>query len=214
MKITAIEPILLAIPFRHDGPETGFAGQTWSRLECLLVRVETDAGLVGYGEAYGYGAIPGTRAILERTVAPLAIGRSADDIAGTMEALRRPLHVFGRSGPVQYALSGLDLALWDLAGKKAGLPLRRLLGGSPRAPIPAYTSKLPLSKPRHVAHACARAVERGFRAIKLHETTVEATAAAREAIGPGIALMLDVNCPWSFAEALAQGRALGPYDLA
>jgi L-alanine-DL-glutamate epimerase-like enolase superfamily enzyme len=131
-----------------------------------------------------------------------------------MEALKRTLHVFGRSGPLRYALSGLDIALWDLAGKKAGLPLWRLLGGSPRVSIPAYASKLRLSEPRHVADACARAVEGGFKGIKLHEVTVEATAAARQAIGPEIALMLDVNCPWTFSEAFAIGRALQPYDLA
>jgi L-alanine-DL-glutamate epimerase-like enolase superfamily enzyme len=214
MKITALEPVRVAIPFTHDGPQTGFAGQTWSKLEYLLVRVDTDEGLTGWGEAFGYGCIPATQAALVAQVAPLAIGRRADDIGALMDSLKQTLHVFGRSGPVQFALAGLDIALWDLAGKRAGLPLHRLLGGGGRATVPAYASKLRLGKPRHVAGACEKAVRRGFRGIKLHEIAVDTVAAARDAVGDDVALMLDVNCPWSPAEALAIGRQLQPFHLA
>lgn len=214
MKITSIEPIVVSIPFTHDGPTTGFAGQTWSRLDYLLVKVGTDGGLTGWGEAFGYGCIPGTRAILQQQVAPLAVGRDADDIGALMGELKKTLHVFGRSGPVQYALSGLDIALWDLAGKRAGLPLHQLLGGSRRPRVKAYASKLRLSEPRHVADACEKAARRGFRGIKLHEVTVEAVAAARDAVGPQVDLMLDTNCPWSPAEAARYAQQLLPHKLA
>jgi L-alanine-DL-glutamate epimerase-like enolase superfamily enzyme len=214
MRITDLEAILVAIPFRHDGPPSGFGGTTWTKLQYLIVRLETDAGVTGWGEAFGYGAIPGTKALLEQTIRPLVLGRRADDIAGLMGELRRTLHVFGRSGPMQYALGGLDIALWDAAGKAAGLPLWRLLGGSPREGIAAYASKLRLSEPRLVADACAKAAVRGFTGIKLHEITIGAVAAAREAIGPDVALMVDVNCPWSLSEATAIGRRLQSYDLA
>lgn len=214
MKITALETVRVAIPFTHDGPQTGFAGQTWSKLEYLLVRVETDSSLIGWGEAFGYGSIPATQAALEKQIAPLVVGQPADDITGLMENLTKTLHVFGRSGPVQFGLSGLDIALWDLAAKQAGVPLHRLLGGGARAEIPAYASKLRLSEPRHVADACEKAVSRGFTGIKLHEITVETVRAARQAVGDDIALMLDVNCPWTPAEALAIGRELLPYKLA
>jgi D-galactarolactone cycloisomerase len=214
MLITDLSTVLLAIPFRHDGPASGFAGQSWTRLEYLLVRVETDQGLVGWGEAFGYGAIPGTRALLEKSIRPLVLNRRADDIAGLMAELKKTLHVFGRSGPMQFALSGLDIALWDIAGKQAGLPLWRLLGGGPRESVRAYASKLRLSNPADIAQSCAKAVARGFTGIKLHELTIEAVAAAREGAGAGTALMMDVNCPWTLAEATAIGRKLLPYDLA
>lgn len=214
MKITALEPVRVAIPFTHDGPQTGFAGQTWSKLEYLLVRLETDSGLTGWGEAFGYGAIPATQAALEKQIAPLVIGQRADDLAGLMESLKKTLHVFGRSGPVQFALSGLDIALWDIAGKQAGLPVYRMLGGTARREVPAYASKLRLSEPHHVAAACEKAARRGFTGIKLHEVTVETVAAARTAVGHDVALMLDVNCPWTPAEALAIGRELIPHELA
>lgn len=214
MRIAGLETMVLSIPFTHDGPQSGFGGKDWTHLDYLLLRVETDAGITGWGEGFGYGAIPGTRALLDTTVKALALGRRADDIAGTMGALSRTLHVFGRSGPMQFALSALDIALWDIAGKAAGLPVWRLLGGSPRAQVDAYASKLRLSDPRAVAESCARAAAAGFRGVKLHEVTVEATAAARDALGPDVALMLDVNCEWPADEAAAIGRRLAPLGLA
>ena len=213
MKITKLEPVRVAIPFTHDGPQTGFAGQTWTKLEYLLVRLETDEGLTGWGEAFGYGSIPATQAALSTQVAPLVIGRRADDIASLMEDLKKTLHVFGRSGPIQFALSGLDIALWDLAGKQAGLPLHRLLGGGARESIPAYASKLRLTDPKQVADACEKAASLGFTGIKLHEITVECVAAARKAVGDELAIMLDVNCPWTPTQALEMGRRFKPYGL-
>lgn len=213
MRISRIEAIPVAIPIHHDGPPTGFGGAIWSALTHVLVRVETEDGLIGWGEAFGYNIAPATVAAVEKTLAPLALGRDATDIAALMEDLSHHLHLFGRSGPAQYALSGLDIALWDLAGKRAGLPLAALLGGGGRKRIPAYTSLLRLNAPEHVRHACIKARERGFGAVKLHEITVEAVAAAREVLGEAIALMLDVNCAWRPAEALAMARRLMPFGL-
>lgn len=213
MKITALEPIVLSIPFSHDGPPSGFGGTTWSSANYLLVRIDTDEGLSGYGEAFGYGAIPGTRAILLEMIKPLVIGKQADDIAGLMAGLKRTLHPFGRSGPVQYALSGLDIALWDLAGKAVQQPVHRLLGASGRAGIKAYASKLRLSEPAAIADACQKAVADGFTGIKLHEHTVDAVAAAREAVGSDVALMVDTNCAWSCQQAIEAGQRMSDFEL-
>jgi L-alanine-DL-glutamate epimerase-like enolase superfamily enzyme len=213
MRITKIEAIPVAIPFEHDGPPTGFGGTTWRKLNFLLVKVSTDEGLVGWGEAFGYNIIPATIAALEKNVAPLAIGRDPSDVVGLMDSLKKPLHIFGRSGPGHYAVSGLDIALWDLAGKRAGVPVATLLGGSQRDSVTAYTSLLKLSDPTIVASACERALGRGFRRIKLHEVTVEAVAAARQAIGPDVDLMLDVNCAWPASDAIAMARRLEPFGL-
>jgi len=213
MRITDIAAIPAAIPFEHDGPPTGFGGTTWHTLSYLLVKVRTEDGLVGWGEAFGYNIIPATIAALTHNVKPLALGRDARDIAGLMESLKKPLHLFGRGGPVQYALSGLDIALWDLAGKRAGLPLAQLLGGGSRSAITAYNSLLRLNDPQVVSRACAISLERGFRRIKLHEVTVEAVAAARQAIGPDVDLMVDVNCAWPASEAVEMARRLQPYRL-
>ena len=95
----------------------------------LLVRIETDQGITGWGEAFGHAVTPGTRTVLDTLVGPMLIGRDARDIEALMGDLQRTLHLLGRNGPVIYALSGVDIALWDIAGKAAGQPLYRLLGG-------------------------------------------------------------------------------------
>ena len=213
MKIAAIETIVVRLPFRHDGPPTGFGGKIWETLDTLLVKVESDAGITGWGEAFGYNCIPATRAAIETQIAPLAIGQDARDIAGLGRRLQQQLHLFGRGGPVTYGLSGLDIALWDIAGKAAGLPLHRLLGGAGRTDVPAYASLLRYTDPDAVGRVTASAVRHGYRHVKLHEITVEAAAAARVAAGPDVAIMLDTNCPWTLDEALAMARGLAPSDL-
>jgi len=213
MRITKFDCITVALPYTHDGPLTGFGGADWPNLPYLLVRVETEDGLVGWGEAFGYTVIPATREILLNQVKPLAMQCDATDIAGTMEHLQKTLHIFGRGGPTQFALAGLDIALWDLAGKRAGMPVAQLLGGMRRRSIEAYTSLLKLNEPAIVAKACEKAMERGFRAVKLHEKTVPAISAAREALGPDIPLMVDVNCAWSLSEAEEICRKLIDLDL-
>lgn len=214
MRITALEAIPVALPIRHAGPPSGFGGRIWRELVHVLVRVETDAGLTGWGEAFGYNIAPATVAALRDTLAPLVIGREAGTIALLHEELARLLHLFGRSGPARYALSGLDIALWDLAGKRAGLPLADLLGGTGRRLLPCYWSLLRYDEPGVVARAVVAARETGFTAFKLHEVRAGAVAAARAVLGPEAEIMLDVNCAWRFDEALAMARALAPHRLA
>lgn len=80
MLIVAVESSIVSVPFTMGGPHARFAGQLWDRLEILLVKVETDDGLVGWGEAFGHAAIPATKAALDSIVAPLVIGADAGDI--------------------------------------------------------------------------------------------------------------------------------------
>lgn len=213
MRITRLEPILIAVPYRYGGPAPEGAG-AWRTMDTLLVRVETEDGLVGWGEAFGFGACTTTRAALASLVAPLALGRAGDDIAGLMDDLQRRLHHYGRTGPVAYALSGLDIALWDIAGKRAGVPVHRLLGstGVPER-IPAYASLLRYGDPALAAENAAAAAARGYRHIKLHEIGWDEIAAARAAVGGEIALMVDANCAWPLEEAMAMAARLAPLDL-
>ena len=213
MKITAIETILLRIPYRHSGPPTGFGGKVWTTLDTLLVRVDTDEGISGWGEAFGYNVNEGTKATIDTLIAPLCLGRDATASAVLTADLQKKLHFFGRGGPVVYGLSGIDIALWDITGKVAGLPLHRLLGGPARRRLRAYASLLRYHDPAVVARLAAEAVEHGYAHVKLHEVDVPPVAAAREAVGPKIALMLDTNCPWSLMEAQSMAQRLLPHDL-
>jgi D-galactarolactone cycloisomerase len=217
MKITRVEPIHVAIPYDHGAPKPMRHGMgSWDTQPILFVKVETDAGIVGWGEAFSHASTPVTSVAVSQIVAKLAVGREATDFPALMADLTRRTQSMGRNGPVQFALSGLDIALWDIAGKIAGKPVWRLLGGQGvKATIPAYASLFRLGTPELVAKVAAKAVERGYRAIKLHEHSVETVAAARAAIGPDTALMVDTNCFWSSAEeVVAVCKDLEPYNVA
>jgi D-galactarolactone cycloisomerase len=212
MKIDAVETVLLRTPYRQSGPPTGFGGKVLTMLDTLLVRIDTDEGVTGWGEAFGYNVNEGTKAVIETLIAPLCIGRDALAIAELMADLQRKLQIFGRGGPVTYGLSGIDIALWDLAGKCAGLPLHRLLGGAGRQRLRAYASLMPYGDAPVTAKLAAEAASRGYEHVKLHEIALAPVASAREAVGPGVALMVDTNCPWSLAEARRMATAFAPHD--
>ena len=196
MKITSVEGITVDVPFTQAGPPSGFGGETWNTLACLLVKVETDEGIVGWGETFGYNCIPAARTALETMVAPHAVGLPADDIAGTMDRLQVIFHLFGRYGVTLFALSGLEIALWDIAGKQAGKPLHALLGGTDVDSLPSYASLFKYIDPQVTASVSAAARESGYERIKLHEDTMAPILSARDAIGPETPLMVDVNCSW------------------
>ena len=130
-----------------------------------------------------------------------------------MSELQQCLHLFGRYGITMFALSGLDIALWDLAGKAAKLPLHRLLGGAVRKELPGYASLFRYSDPEVVAERTQAALNEGYRYVKLHEVREPEIAAARSVAGPDIPIMVDCNCPWIPQEARAMALRLQPYDL-
>ena len=214
MKITRVEPILIAVPYEHGGPKPMRPSGPWSHMETLFVRIDTDAGLTGWGEAFGFAASALTREAITRVVAPLCTGRDFSDVPTFMGELQRKLHAMGRHGPVSFALAGIDIALWDIAGKAQSLPVHRLLGGASRDRIPTYASLLRYGKPDLVARYTEEAIARGYTSIKLHEHLVETVAPGREAAGPDIAIMVDANCAWAPDEALVMARKLKAYDLA
>lgn len=213
MKITAIHAHYVRIPFDMGAPPREFAGLRWPTMDHLLIGVETDAGITGWGEAFGHTIIPVTAKALETYVAPWFLGKDPTDINTLHREAAQAFHIFGRNGPVVYAHSGIDIALWDIAGKRAGLPICDLLGGARRKDVQAYASLMRYAAPEVVEKICAGRVASGFRHIKLHEHAVEAVMAARKGAGPGIAIMNDVNCPWTVAAALEMEKAYRPADL-
>ncbi len=211
MKITAIDAILLAIPYRRLDPPSPWAETARAQ---LLVRVATDAGLVGYGEAFALGAPRAVAAVIEDVLRPLLLGEPAAAIERITDRMHRATMLFGRRGIGMCAVSGVELALWDLAGQARGVPVHTLLGGLVTPRLPAYASLLRYRRPAEVAAAARAAVGAGFRGVKLHQTDPASVRAAREAVGPEVALMLDANCPWTPAEAVRVGRDLADCRLA
>ena len=213
MKIAKAEAIALAIPFSSGGEPAGWGGQAWTTLDMVLIRVETESGLIGWGEAFSYNCRRAVQAAFEDMVAPVVLGRDARDISGLSHDLQQGLHLFGRYGITMFALSGLDIALWDLAGKAAGLPLCRLLGGPVRTEIPGYASLFKYGDPEVVAERTRAALAEGYTHIKLHETAEPEVKAAREAAGAGVPIMLDTNCAWAPDQAREMASRLKAYDL-
>ena len=209
MKITRVETIVVTMPMLIEGtvmPKQG--GKPRTSMDTLLVRIDTDEGVSGWGEGFGHRIFTATRAALDSFIGPMCIGRDPAAISTLVDELQRNLGGVGRNGPAMYALSAIDIALWDIAGKVAGLPLYRLLGGSARKELPAYASLLRYGEPAAVTHYVERALKRGYRHIKLHEITVAPIKAARVAAGPDIPIMIDCNCPWTIDEAIAMAHKL------
>jgi L-alanine-DL-glutamate epimerase-like enolase superfamily enzyme len=209
MIITGIETFPLRIPFKAGTGSTVSVTDPAAlpAVDSLLVKVTTDEGWEGWGEAFGMAAAPLARQAVDELVAPLCAGQDATRITALMRAVQEKLHVFGRGGPVTCALSAVDTALWDIAGKAAGVPLHRLLGGG-GADLACYASLDGYADPALVRAVVRQALDAGFRSLKLHEKELPAIRAAREEAGPGAGLMVDVNCAWTMDQVRARAGEL------
>jgi len=203
MKITAIDPFLLRIPFEDGGTGVGMTPQRWNSLEMVLVRIQTDTGLVGWGEAFGYFCRRAVAAVITDLIAPFLIGRDASDPAALNDEMQRRFVLFGRYGITIFGLSGVDIALWDLKAKAEGVSLAGLLTGGHRLreQVSVYASLVRYGQSELVTRFAEQAVREGYETIKLHETTMPEIRAGRRAIGRSVGFTIDVNCGWTEAHA-------------
>jgi len=211
MKVRSVETRVVEIPFEDRGKGLGITPSAWKTLETVLIRVEDTDGNVGWGEAFGYFVADATRSVVETRVKPWAVGATIDSIPVWTRQTQRQLHIFGRYGITMFAISGVDMALWDLAAKRANVPLWRLLGGTQPATLSTYASLVRYGDAQAASAICRRALDEGFRDIKLHETDMRVIEAAHAEIAGQAPVSVDVNCAWGSAtiENLARLRALG-----
>lgn len=210
MKITNVEPIALAIPFQPMDPPSIWAGDASKQ---LLVRVDTDEGITGWGEAFSVFSSRAVGAVISDLIKHLVIGSSPLEIPALLERVQRVTMLLGRGGIAMAALSGVELALWDIAGKVEGVPVHQLIGDKRSAPVAGYASLLRYGTAKQAADAAAQWADKGFRGVKLHQADTESVRETRAAVGSKLPLMLDSNCPWTVDEAIAVARELGPYGL-
>lgn len=220
--IESVELLRVRMPFNaarsaEAGEESidefNASSRNFTAMESLMVKVTTSKGLIGWGEAFGHKVNDVTWAALESLVAPFYLNKPADPEPLNDQA-QRAFHAFGRTGPVLYAISALDIALWDIKAQIAGRPLRRLLNPSARNSITAYASLVHYGEdPAEVAQQISRAQGLGFEAFKLHESSYPAIAAARAQAGASAPLMVDVNCRWNEADAAAAIDSFLPLNL-
>ena len=187
----------------------------------LTVRIRTSDGAEGVGYTYAVGAAGGRaiRGHLEQDVAPWLPGRDPRRVEALWQEMNRRMHYVGRGGVSSFAVSAVDVALWDLKAKLAGEPLWRFLGGndpSVRAYAGGIDLLMPLDELREQTHAN---LEKGFRAIKMKvgrerlADDVERVRAMRDLLGPEIPLMVDANMRWSADEAIRAARAFAECDV-
>ena len=205
IEIKSVEVIPLRIPFTDGSKGVGLMPSKWTHLDFALVRVEAADGTVGWGDGFAYSCLTPVATAIHHMVRPLVEGRqfepTPEGLGAVNDDLQRKLHLHGRYGITTFAISAVDIALWDLAAKSAGMPLAAFIGGRTRDVLPAYASLVRYGEPGQVAEFCATAVGQGYRTIKLHEITPEAISRARETVGDGFQLTTDVNCNWSLEEA-------------
>jgi len=182
-------------------------GSTLKR-DTIIVRVETSEGITGYGEAHP-GRSPGAIvSLIHSTLAPLLIGMNATDCVGAWQRVHRmQLSSHGLGAGAAMALSGIDMALWDIRGKMANMPLYELLGGSLRR-IPAYAGGIALGyqAKESLAEEAKGYVEKGYSALKLRvgdtvRSDIERLTYVRTVLGDHIDILADANTAYTIADA-------------
>jgi L-alanine-DL-glutamate epimerase-like enolase superfamily enzyme len=198
MKITDVRTAYLNVPLKALSPPA-IGGETSAHH--TLVVVDTDEGIRGIGECFRL-AHEAMQTFIAATLRPLLVGEDPGRIEYLWDKLYAATFRYGRSGLVLHAISGVEIALWDILGKWLNAPVYQLLGGAVRERIPAYASLHKLAEPAHVAEMTANCVEQGYGAVKLHQRDLESVRAARRAAGDGVRLMLDPAGAWNVRDAL------------
>jgi L-alanine-DL-glutamate epimerase-like enolase superfamily enzyme len=219
MTIAAIRTTMLRIPW----PDTPWLkGHAFGASRNLLVLdVETKSGIIGMGYLFSFR--PGLRAIaaaLEEAILPRVVGKDATAVEQIWHDLWHATATYNRGGIVTMAMSALDIALWDAVGKRAGLPLHRLWGHF-RSQIPAYGSGCFRGSGGDAMIAKALHYKsQGYKAIKMQvahtndlRRDLDNVRRMREALGPDVDIMIDVNQGWTADVAIAMGRKMEPYDI-
>ena len=157
MKIKKISPICIHMPFEHGAEKKELYGQNWKKLEFVFVKVEMDNGVIGWGEAFGYVSWKPVKIAIEEMVAPLLIGskiENSNDIIEISNKIQKTLHIFGRYGITMFAISGIEIAIWDALGKDKKVPLHELLGKKKKSEFSAYASLFRYSNNNLVEKKC------------------------------------------------------------
>ena len=217
MKITQIISHVL----QYDMPEElGYSQQYYARRTAHLVEVRTDAGLTGWGECFGPGNVAiANKTIVEKAIAPMVVGRDPLDREVIWHSVYNLLRDHGQKGMPLQALSGVDIALWDLAGKIADQPLYSLLGGRFRERVPVYGYGMMLKREsvdEHVSRFVDEAGsirDAGFKATKMKvglgaRDDIKLAEAVRKGVGDQFDFMVDANHCYTVDDALYVGQAL------
>lgn len=221
MKIIKVTSHIL----QYDLPEElGYSQQYYSKRTAHLVEINTDEGLTGWGECFGPGNIAlGNKTIVEKVIQPMIVGLDPLDREVIWHKVYNLTRDHGQKGMPLQALSGVDIALWDLFGKIVELPIHKLIGGAHRDQIPVYGYGMMLRK-ESVDNLTSRFTDEaaaikgaGFKATKMkvglgRSEDVRLAKAVRRGIGDDFPFMVDANHCYTTNDAFYVGRALEELD--
>ena len=221
MKITRITSHVLG----YDLPESlGYSQQYYSKRTSHLVEVETDEGITGWGECFGAGNIAfANKGIVEKVIQPMVLGMQALDRDVIWHKVYNLMRDHGQKGMPLQALSGVDIALWDIAGKVAGLPIYQMIGGAHRKEIEVYGYGMML-RPENVDSLVSRFMdeaseikEMGFKAVKMKvglgpKDDLRLIESVRRGVGDNYRFMVDANHGYTTHDAFYVGRAMEEFD--
>lgn len=204
MRITGVECVCVGW---HLDQEIRWGTMAVGTKGSTLIFVHTDEGVTGIGEA-GFSAAfyPSVRAVVDSVLRDAVMGEDPLEIGALWQKMYRRTHMWGRRGMETYALSGIDIALWDILGKSLGTPIHRMLG-TVQTRLRAYAA--PSLKPPHEAITDAEAAAAvGFAGVKLRggicaKDDIQTVVGARRAVGDAIYLMLDPNVGYDLETAIA-----------
>ncbi|WP_048648493.1 mandelate racemase/muconate lactonizing enzyme family protein [Nitratireductor soli] len=204
---------LIAHPLTQTLPRpTVTSWGTYSEVSIVLVEIRTDAGIVGVGETLARFAPKAYAEAIETLLKPRLVGQNPTDISALWRSMRRALS--GRSGGMLFeAIAGVDIALWDILGKVANMPIHRLLGGMGRTEVPCYAASVNWGDDPFMERELDRYLEKGFPRIKVKVANPVKEACRRighlrKRAGDDIDLCVDANWAYSLEEAVEVGRAL------
>jgi len=219
LRITEIRAFPTSFPVGPKDSVTLGIGRAVKR-DAVIVKVETEGGVTGWGEAH-HGRCPGAVAhLVNTTLRQLVLGQDANDTTGVWKKVYdKQLASHGMGAGACLALSGIDMALWDIRGKALKIPLYKLLGGRAR-PIPAYAGGVSLGyqEPKALVEEARPHVQAGYRAVKLRigdtvARDVARIAAVRAAFGDELAILTDANTGYDVADVRAVMPALDEHDV-
>jgi L-alanine-DL-glutamate epimerase-like enolase superfamily enzyme len=211
MKISEVKSRVLCAPLREPWK---IANATMSKMYATLVYLKSDSGLVGVGECLTRLAPFALANIVEEVLAPILLGRDPFVVERLWEEMYGVMRARGHSkGFMIEAISGVDIALWDLIGKTLEQPIHRLLGSYSSSPLPAYASSILFKEEKAMVEEAEGLAEAGFSGIKLKigmglQQDLANVRSLRRALGDGIELMVDANCGYDRIFALRMGREL------
>jgi D-galactarolactone cycloisomerase len=219
LRITDLRAFPTSFPVDPKNSVTLGIGRAVKR-DAVIVKVSTQGGITGWGEAH-HGRCPGAVAhLVNTTMKQLVVGQDANDITGVWKKVYdKQLASHGMGAGACLALSGIDMALWDIRGKAHELPLYKLLGGRSK-PIPAYAGGVSLGyqEPASLVDEARPHVQAGYKAVKLRvgdtvSRDIERVGAIRKTFGAALAILVDANTGYTVADARAAMPALDELDV-